>query len=143
MPARPVAEWARAAPAARDAVLALAEQAVGLQPAAEAVIQWHRLDGEVAPGDAEEGRRVERTYQDLADRLRAMVLDPAVALDPVVAEPLAGLLGQHLELVRRAVGRSRPPEGLGPVAGELVGLRDLLRRTATVRGRLVADVPGL
>ncbi len=81
MPARSVAEWARAAPAARDAVLALAEQAVGLQPAAEAVIQWHRLDGEVAPGDAEEG--------------------------------------------------------------ELVGLRDLLRRTATVRGRLVADVPGL
>jgi hypothetical protein len=34
-----VAEWARANPAGRDALLALAERAVALQPAAEAAIQ--------------------------------------------------------------------------------------------------------
>ncbi len=137
MPARSVAEWARAAPAVRGVVLALAEHAVALQPAAEAVIQWCRLDGGTEPAHAEEGRRVERAYQDLAGQVQAM------ALDPVVGEPLALLLEQHLELVRRAVGGPGSPEGLGRAAGELVSLRDLLRRTATVQGRLVADVPGL
>jgi hypothetical protein len=34
-----VAEWARANPAGRDALLALTERAVALQPAAEAAIQ--------------------------------------------------------------------------------------------------------
>jgi len=63
--------------------------------------------------------------------------------DPVVAEPFAELLDRHLELVTVALEGASPPEGLGRVAGELVGLRDLLRRTARLRGRSVADVPGL
>lgn len=132
-----VAAWAAAAPAARDAVLALAEHAVALQPAAEAVIQWYRLDELITPDHAEEGRRVERAYRDLLEQLHRM------ALDPVVAEPLNDLLERHLDLIRRATGGSRPPEGLGRLAGELVSFRDLLRRTARVRGRAVADVPGL
>lgn len=137
MPGRSLAEWARDEPGARDAVLALADQAVALQPAAEAVIQWHLLERVVEPAHIEEGRRVERAYRGLAEQLRG------VRADPVVAGPLAGLLDRHLELVRGALDGPSPPEGLGRVAGELVGLRDLLRRTARLRGRSVADVPGL
>ena len=37
-----VAEWARANPAGRDALLALTERAVALQPAAEAAVQCCR-----------------------------------------------------------------------------------------------------
>ena len=132
-----VAAWAAAEPAARDAALALAEHAVALQPAAEAVIQWHRLDEPISPDHAEEGRRVERAYRDLVEQL------PRMALDAVVAEPLTALLERHLDLVRRAISGSGSPEGLGRLAGELVSLRDLLRRTGRVRGRAVADVPGL
>ncbi len=132
-----VAAWAAAEPAARDAALALAEHAVALQPAAEAVIQMRRLDERATPSQAEEGRRVERAYRDLVEQVSRM------ELDPVVAEPLTALLERHLDLVRRAVGGSSPPEGLGRLAGELVSLRDLLRRTGRLRGRSVADVPGL
>ena len=137
MPARSLAEWARDEPAARDAVLALADQAVALQPAAEAVIQWCLLEGEVEQAHVEEGRRVERAYGELAEQLAGL------HADPVVAEPLAGLLERHLGLVKGALEGASPPQGLGRVAGELVGLRDLLRRTARLRGRSVADVPGL
>jgi hypothetical protein len=63
--------------------------------------------------------------------------------DAVVAAPLTGLLQRHLELVRGAVDGGSQPQGLGRAAGELAGLRDLLRRTARLRGRSVADVPGL
>jgi hypothetical protein len=132
-----VAAWAASSPAARDAVLALAEHAVALQPAAEAVIQWYRLDEQISPDHAEEGRRVERAYGDLMAQITR------IAPDPVVAEPLTSLLQRHLDLVRRATRGSRPPEGLGRLAGELVGFRDLLRNTGRVRGRRVADVPGL
>jgi hypothetical protein len=132
-----VTRWAAADPAARDAALALAEHAVALQPAAEAVIQWFRLDQAVTSEHAEEGRRVERAYRDLLEQL------PRMALDPVVAEPLGELLERHLDLVRRAVRGAGAPEGLGRLAGELVSLRDLLRRTGRVRGRAVADVPEL
>jgi hypothetical protein len=137
MPARSIAEWARDEPAARDAVLALADQAVALQPAAEAVIQWCLLEGEVEQAHIEEGRRVERAFRDVAEQLDDL------EADPLVAEPLAGLLERHLELVEGALEGVSPPEGLGRVAGELVGLRDLLRRTARLHGRAVADVPGL
>jgi hypothetical protein len=137
MPARSLAEWARDEPATRDAVLALADQAVALQPAAEAVIQWCLLEREVEQAHVEEGRRVERAYQELAAQLRDL------EADPVAAEPLAGLLERHLELLEGALEGASPPEGLGLVAGELVGLRDLLRRTARLRGRSVADIPGL
>jgi hypothetical protein len=137
MEAVAVAAWAAAAPAARDAVLALAEHAVALQPAAEAVIQWYRLGQPVTGDQAEEGRRVERAYRDLVEQVARM------APDPVVAEPLSDLLERHLDLVRRAIRDSQPPEGLGRLAGELVSLRDLLRRTGRVRGRTVADMPDL
>ena len=129
-----LASWAAAAPAARDAVLALADQAVALQPAAEAVIQWYLLEGEVERAHVEEGRRVERAYAELAEQLDGL------HAHPVVAEPLGDLLERHLVLVRRALEGASPPQGLGRVAGELVGLRDLLRRTARVRGRMVSDV---
>jgi hypothetical protein len=132
-----VTAWAAAAPAARDAVLALAEHAVALQPAAEAVIQWYRLDERVTPDHAEEGRRVERAYRDLVEQVTR------IAPDPVVAEPLTAMLERHLDVVHRATRGDRPPEGLGLLAGELVSFRDLLRRTGRVRGRAVADVPGL
>jgi hypothetical protein len=137
MPARSLLEWAKEEPAARDAVLALADQAVALQPAAEAVIQWFLLEGEVEREHLEEGRRVERAYRELAGQLADL------RVDPVVGEPLAGLLDRHLELVKDAMGSASPPQGLGRVAGELVGLRDLLRRTARLHGRSVADMPGL
>lgn len=137
MPVRSLAEWAKDEPATRDAVLALADQAVALQPAAEAVIQWCLLEREVEREHVDEGRRVERAYRELAEQLRA------VQADPVVAEPLTGLLERHLELITGALEGASPPEGLGRVAGELVSLRDLLRRTARLRGRSVADVPGL
>jgi hypothetical protein len=134
MPARSLAEWARDEPASRDAVLALADQAVALQPAAEAVIQWYLLEGQVEPAHAEEGRRVERAYAELAEQLDGL------HADPVAAGPLRSLLERHLALVRSALEGASPPQGLGRVAGELVGLRDLLRRTARVRGRRVSDV---
>jgi hypothetical protein len=137
MPSRTLAEWARDQPGARDALLALADQAVALQPAAEAVIQWCLLEHEVAPAHVEEGWRVERAYRELGEQLGGL------EADPVAAEPLAGLLERHLELVRRALEGPTPPEGLGRVAGELVGLRDLLRRSGRLRGRSVADIPGL
>jgi hypothetical protein len=137
MPARTLAEWAREDPGAREALLALADQAVALQPAAEAVIQWRLLEQELAPPHVEEGRRVERAYRELVWQLRGL------KADPVAAEPLGGLLERHLELVRLALEGPSPPEGLGRVAGELVGLRDLLRRSGRLRGRSVADVPGL
>jgi hypothetical protein len=130
-------EWAEREPAARDAVLAVADQAVALQPAAEAVIQWFLLEGEVEPEHLEEGRRVERAYRDLAGQLAGL------RADPVVAEPLAALLDRHLRLVTDAMESPSPPQGLGRVAGELVGLRDLLRRTARLRGRSIADTPSL
>jgi hypothetical protein len=137
MPARSLAEWAHDEPAARDAVLALADQAVALQPAAEAVIQWYLLRREVEQAHVEEGRRVQRAYLDLTEQLRHL------QADAVVAAPLTGLLQRHLELVRGAVDGGSQPQGLGRAAGELAGLRDLLRRTARLRGRSVADVPGL
>jgi hypothetical protein len=137
MPARTLAEWAREEPGAREALLALADQAVALQPAAEAVIQWCLLERELAPAHVEEGWRVERAYHELCEQLRGL------NVDPVAAEPLGGLLDRHLGLVRQALEGLNPPEGLGRVAGELVGLRDLLRRGGRLRGRSVADVPGL
>jgi hypothetical protein len=137
MPARSLTDWARAEPSTRDAVLALADQAVALQPAAEAVIQCARLEAETTPNQGEEARRVERGYQALVDQLHE------IGPDPVVAEPLEALLGRHLDLLHGAMRDPSPPEGLGRVAGELVGLRDRVRRTAGLHGRIVADVPGL
>jgi hypothetical protein len=118
-------------------VLALADQAVALQPAAEAVIQCRRLQADTTPDQAEEARRVERGYQALVDQLHT--IEP----DPVAGEPLEALLGRHLDLLHGAMRGPSPPEGLGRVAGELVGFRDRVRRTAGLRGRFVADVPGL
>jgi hypothetical protein len=132
-----VAAWAAAEPAARDAALALAEHAVALQPAAEAVIQWYRMDEPVTTAHAEEAQRVERAYGELVRQVARL------ELDPVVGAPLTALLQRHLDLVRRAVRGPSPPEGLGRLAGELVSLRDLLRRTGRLRGRSIADVPGL
>jgi hypothetical protein len=127
-----VAEWARANPAGRDALLALAERAVALQPAAEAAIQ-HCQPGPDQPGGLQDAAAARDAYRSLADHLRALDLDT-----PIAAE-LADLLDRHLEAVDQALS-GRPQEGLGTAAGRLVGTRDLLRRTVPIGGRPVSDV---
>ena len=84
-----VAEWARANPAGRDALLALAERAVALQPAAEAAIQRCR-PGPEQPGGAQDAAAARDAYRSLADHLRALGLRA-----PVAAE-LAAVLDRHL-----------------------------------------------
>ena len=131
-----VAEWARANPAGRDALLALTERAVALQPAAEAAIQRCR-PGPEQPGGAQDAAAARDAYRSLADHLRALALRA-----PVAAE-VAGLLDRHLEALDRALGGGCA-ESLGPPAGRLVGARDLLRRTVAIGGRPVSDVtPGV
>lgn len=131
-----VADWARANPAGRDALLALAERAVALQPAAEAAIQGCRAGPEQAGGLQDAGV-VRDAYQSLADHRRALGLEAQVAV------ALGELLDRHLEAIDGALGGTAA-EGLGPAAGRLVGLRDLLRRTVAIGGRPVSDVtPGV
>lgn len=131
-----VAEWARANPAGRDALLALTERAVALQPAAEAAIQRCR-PGPEQPGGAQDAAAARDAYRSLADHLRALGLQA-----PVAAE-LAALLDRHLEALELALA-GKGAEGLGPAAGRLVGARDLLRRTVAIGGRPVSDVtPGV
>jgi hypothetical protein len=134
-----LAEWAQANPADRDALLALAERAVALQPAAEAAIQHSRAAASPSTGWAEDARRVQEAYRSLVEHLRAL------RLGAPVAGQLGELLDRHLEALDHAMARgSDAPEGLGPPAGRLVGLRDLLRRTLAIRGRGVSDVtPGV
>jgi hypothetical protein len=131
-----VAEWARANPAGRDALLALAERAVALQPAAEAAVQRCQ-PGPDQPAGLQDAAAARDAYRSLADHLRALGLNAAVAAD------LAGLLEAHLEAIDGALGGTAY-EGLGPAAGRLVGVRDLLRRTVAIGGRPVSDVvPGV
>jgi hypothetical protein len=131
-----VAEWARANPPGRDALLALTERAVALQPAAEAAIQCGRAGPDQA-GLAQDANVVRDAYRSLADHLRALGLEVAVAGE------LGRLLDRHQEALDRAL-QGTPSEGLGPAAGRLVGLRDLLRRTVAIAGRPVSDVtPGV
>ena len=131
-----VADWARANPAGRDALLALTERAVALQPAAEAAIQRCRPGPEQA-GGAQDAATARETYRSLADHLGTLGLKAPVAVD------VAGLLDRHLEALDLALGGSAA-EGLGPAAGRLVGARDLLRRTVAIGGRPVSDVtPGV
>lgn len=131
-----VAGWARANPAGRDALLALTERAVALQPAAEAAIQGCRPGPEQAGGLQDAGV-VRDAYQSLADHLRAL------GLQAPVAAQLGELLDLHLEAIDLAL-TGTVSEGLGPAAGRLVGTRDLLRRTVAIGGRPVSDVtPGV
>jgi hypothetical protein len=131
-----VAEWARANPAGRDALLALTERAVALQPAAEAAIQRCQ-PGPEQPGGLQDAAAARDAYRSLGDHLRALGLQA-----PVAAE-LAGLLERHLEALDLALS-GQEAEGLGPAAGRLVGVRDLLRRTVAIGGRPVSDVtPGV
>jgi hypothetical protein len=136
VPFATVAEWARANPAGRDALLALAERAVALQPAAEAAVQRCQ-PGPDQPAGLQDAAAARDAYRSLADHLRALGLNAAVAAD------LAGLLEAHLEAIDGALGGTAY-EGLGPAAGRLVGARDLLRRTVAIGGRPVSDVvPGV
>jgi hypothetical protein len=131
-----LAEWARANPAGRDALLALTERAVALQPAAEAAVQCCR-SGPERPGGLQDAAAARDAYRSLGDHLRALGLGA-----PVAAE-LAGLLDRHLEALDLALAGGAA-EGLGPAAGRLVGVRDLLRRTVAIGGRPVSDVtPGV
>jgi hypothetical protein len=131
-----VAEWARANPAGRDALLALAERAVALQPVAEAAVQRCQ-PGPDQPAGLQDAAAARDASRSLADHLRALGLNAAVAAD------LAGLREAHLEAIDGALGGTAY-EGLGPAAGRLVGARDLLRRTVAIGGRPVSDVvPGV
>jgi hypothetical protein len=131
-----VAEWARANPAGRDALLALAERAVALQPAAEAAIQRCQPGPEQAAG-LQDAAAARDAYRSLADHLTVLGLQAPVATE------LAGLLDAHLEAIDGALAGTAY-EGLGPAAGRLVGARDLLRRTVAIGGRPVSDVvPGV
>jgi hypothetical protein len=127
-----LAEWARANPAGRDALLALAERAVALQPAAEAAVQCCR-PGPERHGGLQDAAAARDAYRSLAGHLDALGLQA-----PVAAE-LAGLLDRHLEALDLALAGTAA-EGLGPAAGRLVGTRDLLRRTVPIGGRPVSDV---
>ena len=132
----PIAEWARANPAARDALLALTERAVALQPAAEAAIQRCR-PGPVQPGGRQDTAAARDAYRSLADHLDAL------GVKAPVADEVAGLLDAHLEALDAALAGAAA-EGLGAAAGRLVGARDLLRRTVPIGGRPVSDVtPGV
>jgi hypothetical protein len=131
-----VGEWARANPAGRDALLALAERAVALQPAAEAAIQQCRPGPEQA-GGLQDAAAASDAYRSLGDHLHAL------GVAAPVADELAGLLDRHLEALDLAMAGAAA-EGLGPAAGRLVGTRDLLRRTVAIGGRPVSDVtPGV
>jgi hypothetical protein len=131
-----VGEWARANPAGRDALLALAERAVALQPAAEAGIQRCRPGPDQA-GGAQDTAQVRAAYRSLRDHLDALGIEAAVADD------LGQLLERHLDALEAALQGSAA-DGLGPPAGRLVGLRDVLRRTVAIGGRPVSDVtPGV
>ena len=132
MEAPSVAEWARANPAGRDALLALTERAVALQPAAEAAIQRCR-PGPEQPGGLQDAAAARDAYRSLADHLRTLGVQAQVAAD------LGKLLARHLEAIEDALAGSAA-DGLGPPAGRLVGLRDLLRRTVEIGGRPVSDV---
>jgi hypothetical protein len=127
-----VAEWARANPAGRDALLALTERAVALQPAAEAAIQRCQ-PGPEQPGGIQDANAARDAYLSLGDHLRALGMQAPVAVE------VAGLLDRHLEALDLALAGKRA-EGLGPAAGRLVGARDLLRRTVAIGGRPVSDV---
>jgi hypothetical protein len=131
-----VAEWARAHPAARDALLALAERAVALQPTAEAAIQRCQ-PGPDQPGGLQDTAAARDAYRSLADHLDALGVQAPLATD------VAGLLDAHLAALDAALAGAAA-EGLGPAAGRLVGTRDLLRRTVPIGGRPVSDVtPGV
>jgi hypothetical protein len=130
-----VAEWARANPAARDALLALAERAVALQPAAEAAIQRCQ-PGPEQPGGLQDAAAAGDAYRSLGRHLRALGLEA-----PVAAE-LGQLLDRHLEAIDLALAGDTEA-GLGAAAGRLVGARDRLRRTVAIGGRPVSDVPGV
>jgi hypothetical protein len=132
----PIAEWARANPAARDALLALAERAVALQPAAEAAIQRCRPGPDQA-GGLQDTAAARDAYRSLADHLDALGVKAEVAAE------VACLLDAHLEALDAALAGAAA-EGLGSAAGRLVGARDLLRRTVPIGGRPVSDVvPGV
>ena len=131
-----VAEWARANPAGRDALLALTERAVALQPAAEAAIQRCQ-PGPEQPGGLQDAAATHDAYRSLVDHLATLGLQAPIAVE------LAGLLDRHLEALDLALAGT-VTEGLGPAAGRLVGARDLLRRTVAIGGRPVTDVtPGV
>jgi hypothetical protein len=149
--------------ASEDNLVALAQRAVALQPAAEAVIQTCRAADDPDPSVIEDGRRVVSAFHRLRDELAVLCANeqadnPAAgaADDPAAVAnraELDDLLDQHAELVsatlRLVLGpRSADSErarrelvGLGRPAARLVGLRDRVRRAAGHKGRPVEDLP--
>ncbi|HJW60850.1 MAG TPA: hypothetical protein VJ931_14575, partial [Actinomycetota bacterium] len=73
-----LAEWARANPAGRDALLALTERAVALQPAAEAAVQCCR-PGPERHGGLQDAAAARDAYRSLGDHLHALGVAAPVA----------------------------------------------------------------
>jgi hypothetical protein len=124
-----------------DSLAALAQRAVALQPAAEAVIQAVHTGGALDDSVADDGRRVAVGYRRLRDELERLPAGPD-------SDDLGVLLEQHGDLVEAALRDARRPpgaspavEGLGRAAARLVVIRDRLRRDAGVAGRRIEDLP--
>src|SRR6266496_4299886 len=80
-----------------DSLLAIAEMAVGLQPAAEAVIQVCAADEPPLDVLRADGDAIIRAYSQLQERLRALRSG-----EPIEVE-LAELLDEHLRRVSEAL----------------------------------------
>jgi hypothetical protein len=132
--------------ASTDSLVALAERAVALQPAAEAVIQACVAADRPDQSVIEDGRRVVAAFHRLRDELARL---PGGADHAELDE----LLDQHSELVsatmRRVLGprdeaserARRELAGLGRAAARIVVVRDRIRRAAGHKGRPIEDLP--
>jgi hypothetical protein len=118
-----------------------------MQPAAETAIQRCLLHQSATTDPAGEAMRVATAYLVLREQLRSFeVGHPIGSHLATLLERHARLLDLAVEAVKpvdptRAEAGPRPPDGLGPVAGQLVSVRDLLRRTVQIDDRTVADLP--
>ena len=138
---------------ADDSLVALAQRAVALQPAAEAVIQGCRGRGRPDGAVIEDGRRVVSAFHRLRDELAALGPSRRPGGDDTIRAELDHLLDQHAELLASALRLALAPDddatrrarqalpGLGWPAARLVGLRDRVRRAAGHKGRPVEDLP--
>jgi hypothetical protein len=133
--------------ASTDSLVALAERAVALQPAAEAVIQACVTTDRPDQAVIEDGRRVVAAFHRLRDELARL---PGGGGDHA---ELDELLDQHSELVsgtmRLVLGprdeaserARRELAGLGRAAARMVVVRDRIRRAAGHKGRPIEDLP--
>lgn len=110
---------------------------LGLGSASACPICASRLVGQEVSGGPQDANAARAAYRSLREHLRDL------GVEGEVADELAQLLDRHLDTLDGALAGTGA-EGLGPAAGRLVALRDLLRRTVTIGGRPVSDgTPGV